>query len=139
MSTRNHDSQAQPRMQEEDLNDAAWNEVVATKLPAGLEEQARAHKAWSRKRGVSSVGMLYHTGYIVISQLFAPLTSVRTSHKFFNVLFWTRLCCKYRVTLKKWFTLSVALKKSGIDISSQDLGVTSPESVGYQAKKMLVA
>ena len=58
MSTPIHDSQMQPPVQEVDLNDAAWNEVVATKLPADLEEQARVHKAWSRKRGVSSVSDL---------------------------------------------------------------------------------
>jgi len=53
-----HDSEIQTRAQEIDLNDAVWNEVVATKLPADLEEQARQHKAWSRKRGVSSVSNL---------------------------------------------------------------------------------
>jgi hypothetical protein len=58
MSTPLHDSQTQPRVQEVDLNDAVWNEVVATKLPANLEVQARAHKAWSRKRGLSSVSDL---------------------------------------------------------------------------------
>jgi hypothetical protein len=58
MSTPAYDSQMQPRAQEEDLNDIAWNEVVTTKLPANLEEQARLHKAWSRKRGVSSVSDL---------------------------------------------------------------------------------
>ncbi len=58
MSTPIHDSQTQPPVQEVDLNDAAWNEVVATKLPADLEVQARVHKAWSRKRGVSSVSDL---------------------------------------------------------------------------------
>src|SRR5260370_42424338 len=58
MSTPIHDSKTQPPVQEVDLNDAAWNEVVATKLPANLEEQARLHKAWSRKRGISSVSNL---------------------------------------------------------------------------------
>lgn len=58
MSTPAYHSQTQPRAQEEDLNDLAWNEVVTTKLPANLEEQARLHKAWSRKRGVSSVSDL---------------------------------------------------------------------------------
>src|SRR5260370_36338839 len=58
MSAPIHDSQTQPIVQEVDLNDAAWNEVVTTKLPADLDEQARAHKAWSRKRGVSSVSGL---------------------------------------------------------------------------------
>jgi IS4 transposase len=36
-------------MQEVDLNDAAWNEVVSTRLPANLEAQARQLQAWSRK------------------------------------------------------------------------------------------
>src|SRR3989440_3493601 len=58
MSIPIHDSQRQPTVQEVDLNDAAWNEVVTTKLPANLQEQARLHKAWSRKRGVSSVSDL---------------------------------------------------------------------------------
>jgi Transposase DDE domain len=58
MSRPIHNSQTQPPVQEVDLNDAAWNEVVTTKLPANLEEQARLHKAWSRKRGVSSVSDL---------------------------------------------------------------------------------
>src|SRR5438270_1201540 len=58
MSTPAYDSQMQLAAQEADLNDLAWNEVVATKLPANLEEQARQHKAWSRKRGVSSVSDL---------------------------------------------------------------------------------
>src|SRR2546429_5397834 len=58
MSAPTHDSQMQATVQEVDLNDAAWNEVVATKLPADLEEQARAHKAWNRKRGVRSVSDL---------------------------------------------------------------------------------
>ena len=43
MSTATHDNQMQATVQEVDLNDAAWNEVVTTKLPADLEEQARQH------------------------------------------------------------------------------------------------
>src|SRR2546430_3843865 len=58
MSTPTHDSEMQPAVQEMDLNDVSWNEVVATKLPTNLEEQARSHKAWSRKRGISSVSDL---------------------------------------------------------------------------------
>src|SRR5437588_454651 len=58
MSTPTYDSQGQSRTQEVDLNDVAWNEVVASKLPANLQEQARQHKAWSRKRGGSSVSDL---------------------------------------------------------------------------------
>jgi IS4 transposase len=64
MSTPIHDSQTQPPVQEVDLNDAAWNEVVATKLPADLEMQARVHKAWSRKRGVSSVSDLLRALFV---------------------------------------------------------------------------
>jgi hypothetical protein len=45
-------------VQEVDLNDAAWNEIVATKLPTNLQEQARLHKAWSRKRGLRKVSDL---------------------------------------------------------------------------------
>ena len=58
MSVPTHDSEMQPTVQEVDLNDAIWSEVVVTKLPADLEEQARQHKAWSRKRGISSVSNL---------------------------------------------------------------------------------
>src|SRR5437016_7286925 len=58
MLTPAYDSQRQPRAQEADLNDVAWNEVVTTKLPANLQEQARVHKAWSRKRGLSNVSDL---------------------------------------------------------------------------------
>ena len=42
-------------MQEVDLNDAAWNEVVSTRLPANLEAQERQLNAWKRKREVRSV------------------------------------------------------------------------------------
>jgi Transposase DDE domain len=55
MSSKNHHSDPIPEMQEVDLNDAAWNEVVTTRLPANLEEQARHLKAWKRKREVRSV------------------------------------------------------------------------------------
>src|SRR5690348_3101712 len=58
MSVPTHDSEMQARVQEVDLNDGIWSEIVATKLPADLEEQARLHKAWSRKRGISSVSNL---------------------------------------------------------------------------------
>jgi DDE family transposase len=58
MSTPTHDSETRLTVQEVDLNDATWNEVVATKLPSNLEEQARLHKAWSRKRGINSVSNL---------------------------------------------------------------------------------
>ena len=55
MSSKNHHSDPIPEMQEVDLNDAAWNEVVTTRLPANLEEQARQLKAWKRKWEVRSV------------------------------------------------------------------------------------
>src|SRR5947209_20116367 len=58
MSTTLHHSEPLPPLQEVDLNDAAWNEVVATRLPAELEAQARRLKAWSRQRGVRSVSDL---------------------------------------------------------------------------------
>ena len=55
MSNKKYHSEPLPPMQEVDLNDAAWNEIVSTRLPANLEEQARQLKAWKRKREVSSV------------------------------------------------------------------------------------
>ena len=55
MSSKKYHSEPLPPMQEVDLNDAAWNEVVSTRLPANLEEQARRLKAWKRKREVRSV------------------------------------------------------------------------------------
>jgi hypothetical protein len=58
MSSKTHHSDPMPEMQEVDLNDAAWNEVVTTRLPATLEEQARQLKAWKRKREVRSVSDL---------------------------------------------------------------------------------
>ena len=58
MSTATHESDPRPSMQEEDLNDGAWNEVVSTRLPANLETQARQLKAWSRQRGLRSVSDL---------------------------------------------------------------------------------
>ena len=45
-------------MQEVDLNDAAWNEVVSTRLPMDLEAQARQLKAWTRQRGLRCVSDL---------------------------------------------------------------------------------
>src|SRR5258706_11941454 len=50
----NH-SEAVEAWQEVDLNDATWNEVVAKRLPANLEAQARTLKAWSRQRKLCSV------------------------------------------------------------------------------------
>jgi hypothetical protein len=58
MSITLHHSESLPPLQEVDLNDAAWNEVVATRLPADLEAQARRLKAWSRQRGLRSVSEL---------------------------------------------------------------------------------
>ena len=55
MSHKNYHSEPLPAMQEVDLNDAAWNEVVSTHFPANLEEQARQLHAWTRKREVRSV------------------------------------------------------------------------------------
>lgn len=75
MSTPTHDSKTQPAVQELDLNDVAWNEVVATKLPTYLEEQARLHKAWSRKRGVGSVSDLLSSALgICLLPVFLPGT-----------------------------------------------------------------
>lgn len=37
-------------MQESDLNDAGWNEVVRKRLPSNLEAKAIELKAWSRQR-----------------------------------------------------------------------------------------
>jgi len=58
MSTTTHHSDPLPPLQEVDLTDAAWNEVVATRLPADLEAQARRLRAWSRQRGLRSVSDL---------------------------------------------------------------------------------
>ncbi len=55
MSSKKYHSEPLPPMQEVDLNDAAWNEVVSTRLPANLEAQARQLQAWSRQREVRSV------------------------------------------------------------------------------------
>src|SRR5579864_2994991 len=58
MSTTTYDTGPLPPLQEVDLSDAAWDEVVSTRLPANLEAQARRLKAWTRKREVSSVSGL---------------------------------------------------------------------------------
>ena len=52
MSTRLHDNAALPVLQEEDLNDTNWNEVVSTRLPSNWQDQARELKAWQRQRGL---------------------------------------------------------------------------------------
>lgn len=58
MSTNTHHSEQLPAMQEVDLNDTAWNEVVSTRLPSDLEAQAHQLKAWRRQREVRSVSDL---------------------------------------------------------------------------------
>ena len=58
MSTKTHHTHSLPPMQEVDLNDAAWNEVVSARLPADLEAQARQLKAWTRQRGLRCVSDL---------------------------------------------------------------------------------
>jgi GNAT superfamily N-acetyltransferase len=58
MSSKSHHSDQLPPLQEVDLNDTAWNEVVRTRLPATLEAQARTLQAWSRQRGVRCVSDL---------------------------------------------------------------------------------
>ena len=58
MSRKSHHSDSMPPLQEVDLNDASWNEVVSTRLPATLEAQARQLKAWSRQRGLRCVSDL---------------------------------------------------------------------------------
>jgi hypothetical protein len=58
MSTRLHNNAALPVLQEEDLNDATWNEVVNTRLPKNWQEKARELKAWQRQRGLRSIADL---------------------------------------------------------------------------------
>jgi hypothetical protein len=55
MSIQKNHNELPPPLQEVDLNDQAWNEIVTTRLPENLEEQARVLKAWRRKRGLSQV------------------------------------------------------------------------------------
>ena len=77
MSSKNYHSEPVPPMQEVDLNDAAWNEVVSTRLPANLEAQARQLKAWRRKREVRSVERSV-TRVVGVRQL--PVLFQRTGH-----------------------------------------------------------
>ena len=58
MSLKQYHSVALPAVQEVDFNDAAWNEVVSTRLPGDVEAQARSLKAWSRQRGLRCVSDL---------------------------------------------------------------------------------
>ena len=55
MSQRVYHKAALPPLQEPDQSDEAWQEIVTTRLPAELEEQARHLKAWTRKRGLERV------------------------------------------------------------------------------------
>jgi len=45
-------------MQESDLTDMAWSEVVTSRLPANLEAKAQELKAWRRQRGLRCVSDL---------------------------------------------------------------------------------
>lgn len=58
MSKQTYHSNELPPLQEVDLNDAAWQDTVATRLPADLEAQAHQLKAWSRQRELSKVSDL---------------------------------------------------------------------------------
>src|SRR5947209_14641571 len=58
MSSRIHHNVALPAVQEEDLNDVTWNEMVSTRLPKNWQEKARELKAWQRQRGVRSIADL---------------------------------------------------------------------------------
>lgn len=58
MSATTYHNDQLPPMQEVDLNDAAWDEVVSTRLPREMEAQARQLKAWRRQREVRSVSDL---------------------------------------------------------------------------------
>src|SRR5216684_4848791 len=58
MSNKSHHSEALPEMQERDLNDAAWNEVVTNRLPSNLEAKAIELKAWRGPRELRCVSDL---------------------------------------------------------------------------------
>ncbi len=58
MSSKSHHSEPLPQMQERDLNDAEWNEVVTTRLPANLEAKTIELKAWGRQRELRCVSDL---------------------------------------------------------------------------------
>jgi len=55
MSRQSYHNQPLPPLQEVDLTDERWDEVVSTRLPANLEEQARQLKAWNRQRRLRTV------------------------------------------------------------------------------------
>ena len=54
MSPVTHHSDQLPAMQEVDLNDTAWNEVVSTRLPATLEAQAGVWQGFLPKTAILS-------------------------------------------------------------------------------------
>jgi hypothetical protein len=58
MSRKTHHSNPMPPMQEVDLNDASWNDVVSQRLPVDLEAQARQLQAWTRQRGLRCISDL---------------------------------------------------------------------------------
>ncbi len=58
MSRQPHHNEPLPQMQEPDLNDAEWNEVVLQRLPKDLEAKAVELKAWSRRRELRCVSDL---------------------------------------------------------------------------------
>jgi hypothetical protein len=58
MSSKTHHSDPMPPMQEVDLNDASWNDVVSQRLPVDLEAQARQLQAWTRQRGLRCISDL---------------------------------------------------------------------------------
>lgn len=58
MSSNRHDSKPLPAVQEVDLNDRAWNELVRTRFPSNLQAKAIELKAWQRQRGLGSVSDL---------------------------------------------------------------------------------
>ena len=58
MSNTSHHSEPLPEMQESDLNDENWSEVVRSRLPRNLEAKAIELKAWSRQRELCCVSDL---------------------------------------------------------------------------------
>jgi hypothetical protein len=58
MSSKPHHNEPFPQMQERDLNDAQWNEVVSKRLPRNLEAKAIELKAWRRQRELRCVSDL---------------------------------------------------------------------------------
>jgi hypothetical protein len=58
MSSKKYDSEPLPELQERDLNDAEWNEVVSKRLPSTLEAKAIELKAWRGPRELRCVSDL---------------------------------------------------------------------------------